>query len=231
MTPFRRKRKDPMPDHHLDATLLTTDELAAVVRNDTETYADAGKVIVPEALAELERRAEVDDHAGDYAKATLIELKDEAERAVAELKDEADLEPEVLQPREDATPIADVLRARGADQAADDLERAADVQSRGTQAANGSVEDVLRSNGFVAIRQAIYGIVSAADGIGPGAIDAALAYGTTKRREAEAAGQPRNVLDAIDAELAAFKAVRRFVSELKAATERAKARAAITGGL
>lgn len=51
----------------IDVGTLTTEQLIAVIENDAETYAKAGEVVVPEALAALRARV-TDDEAQEYLK-------------------------------------------------------------------------------------------------------------------------------------------------------------------
>lgn len=52
---------DPEPEAPVDVTALEVPQLLAVIENDTDAYADAGRVVVPEALAELQGRAKSGD--------------------------------------------------------------------------------------------------------------------------------------------------------------------------
>lgn len=66
------------PDPPVDS--LSTEQLAAVVDNDTETFPDAGKVVVPAAIDELRSRAKEGD---DAAARALIarDLNDDSQEA------------------------------------------------------------------------------------------------------------------------------------------------------
>lgn len=199
---------DPNAGRAVDVRELSTDELGAIIRNDTETYPLAGVVEVPRAIAELDRRAAVIAFAeGDTdgirrtteARALLADL--EAERRAAKLADvDADLE--------------------GLEQAAGPGEA--------DNAAHPHNDRILAANGFSLVREKC---MTAAGAVPPlPAVEAAARFLKASRAQALAKGAGRDVIDGLDAELAQFDAVHKFGRALAAISERFEARARIAPG-
>lgn len=115
-------------------------------------------------------------------------------------------------------------------------ERATDVDALEQAAGPGEADNhahphndrILAANGFSVIRDRCMTVAGQVPP--PPAIEAAVRYLKASRAQALAAGTGRDVVDALDAELAQFEAVHKFGRALAAIAERFEARARITGG-
>lgn len=194
-------RKDPMTEHRTVSGLCVP-ELVAVVRNDSDTFPDAGAYNVPAALEELERRAAETVHAGEagYAEALL------ARRALEEV-------------------VGPVAREADRQAAGDTEAHAAAIADATTHPHN---DRILAANGLAVIRERC---MTAAANVPPlPAIEAAIRYVKASRAQAAAQGASRDVLDGLDNELAQFEAVHKFGRAIRALNERASARSRILDG-
>jgi hypothetical protein len=99
-----------------------------------------------------------------------------------------------------------------------------------TDAANGSAspplssDDLLKLNGFLAIRDQITAVAQQAAQIQPEIYTAAVDYAEQAKRRARLDGAPTDQLDQMDAQIGTLKAVGKLRQELKRLAESATAR-------
>jgi hypothetical protein len=118
------------------------------------------------------------------------------------------------------------LAARAAAATDPELEQAAEPGEADNNA-HPHNDRVLAANGFSVIRDRCMTVAGQVPP--PPAVEAAIRYLKASRAQALAAGTNRDVIDALDAELAQFEAVHKFGRALAAVAERFEARARITG--
>lgn len=193
--------RDLTPDETItpDLTELDVVHLAAVLDNDTDRYALAGRVPIPAAVAELQvRAARLDDEGADTD-----ELAEGAEAA------------QVLLARNLPAPPLPV----GAE-----LEPGSITLDPDTGA-----DPLLAAQGFGVTRERLTSAGRDIASVPVELIDSCIGYAESALTKARIAGAQDNHLDAIDSDVQVLRAIRRLRLELKTIGERQAARQRLRG--